>query len=370
MTVTSLISTVGTSLFFPNLDKIDSEKEPELAKAYQAKQWAEVARLLDQRDPQERLCGAEINSVASMHQKGFVSDLANLFFCHSATEEGQAIGEVLRNYYQRRGCPRVECYEIEGLQDADPQRFRTEGLRNLARRICTLVRSYGSEQLAINATGGYKAQIAIAVMLGQALAVPVYYKHERFNEIISFPPMPIALDFEIWLTHSAMLFDLAESTEPIPNSAYPEAEQDQLESLCEQVPIDGETYLELSPTGLIFHETFRSRFTEQAAHLLPAEIPPERKRSARGEKSGHFPADALEWMQRVVEEVPYVVTCGSFYHNPDLPSRSGFRLGSDGIEGQYSNGTYTVKFRVESDARGPSQQQALVAYLNQWLRSQ
>lgn len=47
----------------------------------------------------------------------------------------------------------------------------------------------------IDATGGYKAQIAIAVMFGQALGVDVIYKHESFGNIIDFPPMPVSLDF-------------------------------------------------------------------------------------------------------------------------------------------------------------------------------
>ena len=82
----------------------------------------------------------------------------------------------------------VEAREIDDLQDADPKRFRTKGLRNLAKVVCGVIRDYGAANCAINATGGYKAQIAIAVLMGQALGVPVYYKHERFDEIIAFPP--------------------------------------------------------------------------------------------------------------------------------------------------------------------------------------
>jgi len=37
--------------------------------------------------------------------------------------------------------------------------------------------------VAINATGGYKAQIATTALIGIALDIAVYYKHERFNEM-------------------------------------------------------------------------------------------------------------------------------------------------------------------------------------------
>src|SRR5437773_1205753 len=83
---------------------------------------------------------------------------------------------------------------------------RTRALRTPARRICAVVRERSAAACALNATGGYKAQIAVAVLLGQALGVPVYYKHELFSEIIAFPPLPVALDFEVWMRASGMLY--------------------------------------------------------------------------------------------------------------------------------------------------------------------
>ena len=100
-----------------------------------------------------------------------------------------------------------------------PRRFRTKGLRQLARELCKILRERTPAACAINATGGYKAQIAIAVLLGQAIGVPVFYKHELFPEIIAFPPMPVALDFELWMRASGMLFDLVRDLNP-PLSVY------------------------------------------------------------------------------------------------------------------------------------------------------
>jgi len=68
--------------------------------------------------------------------------------------------------------------------------------------------------------------------------------------------------------------------------------------------------------------------------------------------------------------VPQVAHCATFYYNPDLPERTRFRPGSDGVEGVYSDGRYTVKFRVETSARTPGQQAAAAAVLNEWLAAQ
>src|SRR5205823_12850906 len=114
----------------------------------------------------------------------------------------------------------VEAVEVADLQDEDPKRFRTKGLRNLVRGLCRVVRERSAAACAINATGGYKAQIAVAVLLGQALGIDVYYMHERFSEIIAFPPMPVSLDYEVWLRFSGWLTKL--ETDFVPRSTIEE----------------------------------------------------------------------------------------------------------------------------------------------------
>ena len=194
----TVICTVGTSLFRPNLAGLRAD-DPEpnrqaLARAYAAGDWEAVAAGLGTHGPTDRLCGAEINSLASLVAKGYAAADANLVFCHSDTADGQAIGRILEVYFRRAGHSSVQARTITDLQDRDAWLFRTRGLRNLAREVCKVIRDYGAASCAINATGGYKAQIAIAVLMGQALGVPVYYKHELFDEIIAFPPMPVAFD--------------------------------------------------------------------------------------------------------------------------------------------------------------------------------
>ncbi len=104
---------------------------------------------------------------------------------------------MLECYFKQRSdlkLRNVEFKAVEQLQDQRPKDFKVHGLRNLVRAIGSYIQRFGgADQIAIDATGGYKAQIAIALLIGQALNIPVYYKHERFPEIIDFPPMPISL---------------------------------------------------------------------------------------------------------------------------------------------------------------------------------
>lgn len=376
-----LICTVGTSLFRPNLEslkkefedgKIADDQRKELAQAYQQRNWPAVAGGLAQIAASNRLCGAEINSIASMIDKGHVASDCGLVFLHSDTDDGRAIAAILKSYYQSKGHAPVETIKVSDLQDQDPKRFRTKGLRNLAREICGVIRDYSPAACAINATGGYKAQIAIGVLLGQAIGVPVFYKHELFSEIIAFPPMPVALDFEVWMRASGMLYDLERSTEPVAAAIYNEDWDEKYESLVERVAIDGSDYLELSPTGQIFHETFRERFRTSRDQVLPPAVPPAQKRPPRLEDAGWAGKhpEVERFMKRVTDEVCQVMQCSTFYYNPDLAERTRFRLGSKGIEGVFSNGTYTVKFIVETTAQTSGQQAAVVAALNEWLDRQ
>lgn len=373
----TLICTVGTSLFFPNLAGLKtSDPDPlrrTLAGAYAARDWDAVAGQLAQLAADNRLCGAEINSLASLFAKDYADANANLFFCHSATDDGRAIGQVLARYYQRPGHPPVATRQIDDLQDDDPKRFRTQGLRNLAKVVCKIIRDYGAAACAINATGGYKAQIAIAVLMGQALGVPVYYKHERFDEIIAFPPMPVSLNFEVWMHLSGLLFVLERDGQG-PASLLDDVPDDDevVESLVERTEIDGVTYLDLSPTGQIFHETFRERFRVIRPKLLPPEVPRTKKQPPKlGDHnviSKH--RDEIErYLVAVTEQVPQVRRCSTHYCNPSLPEQNQFRLDPHGIEGIFSNGTYTVKFSVETSAQTDSQRAAVVVALNEWLNA-
>ncbi|GIW82153.1 MAG: hypothetical protein KatS3mg105_3960 [Gemmatales bacterium] len=369
-----LICTVGTSLFRPNLEALTDGTIRDdlmgLAQAYREQDWLAVADELAKLSPSERHCGAEINSIASMIDRNYVPANCGLFFLHSDTDDGRNIAAILKSYYEVKRHAPVETIEVPDLQDQDSKRFRTKGLRNLARNICRVIRDYTPAACAINATGGYKAQIAIAVLLGQAIGVPVYYKHELFTEIIAFPPMPVALDFEVWMKASGMLMDMECSADPIPATTYDEEWEERYESLVERVPIDGQDYLELSPTGQIFHETFRDRFRTARDQVLPPPVPAAQKRDPHLEDAGWCGRhrEVEHFLERVTREVPQVRRCATFYFNPDLPQRTRFRLGANGIEGVYSNGTYTVRFRVETSAQTPGQQAAVVAALNEWLR--
>ena len=363
----TLICTVGTSLF-GNLKRLDPHgAHRALLEEHRRSDWTRVASLLAGIDPADRLCGAEINSVNDLVSKALVAR-GRLHLLASDTPEGNDVGAVLNGYF-RAGGWRASVHAIDGLKDDDPGAFRTRGLRNLAKAIGERVREYGAEQCAINATGGYKAQIAITVLMGQALGIPVYYKHERFNAIIPFPPMPVALDSSLWERASGMFVALGETNEMAPWEDFADDWDERFEPLVNRETVDGEEYLELSATGQIFHETFRTRFRRSRKGRLPREATRSEKRSPvltdHAWKRAREPI--TRHLGRVTDEVSYVTGCHATYWNPDLPATPRFRLSGGEVEGVYSNGSWCVRFRVLTTAGEGDDLGVVVADLNEWL---
>ena len=241
------------------------------------------------------------------------------------------------------------------LQDQDPKRFRTKGLRNLARQDLRR-RSANAPPPPAPSTppAATRPRSPSAVLLGQAIGVPVYYKHELFSEIIAFPPMPVALDFEVWMRASGMLFDLEHASGADlrghlrrrlgrevrePRRAGPDRRAGLPRTVADRPDL---------PRDLPRAIPHRPGPGLAAARAAGAKTPATagESRLARG-ASGR---GAASWT-RVTSEVPQVVHCATFYFNPDLAERTRFRLGRDGIEGIYSDGSFTVKFRVETPPR-------------------
>jgi putative CRISPR-associated protein (TIGR02619 family) len=305
-----------------------------------------------------------------MVEHGHVLPDCGLFFLHSDTEDGHRIAAILKAYFSSGHAP-VETIAVSDLQDREPKRFRTKGLRTLAKEVCRVIRERTPAACAINATGGYKAQIAIAVLLGQAVGVPVFYKHELFSEIIAFPPMPVALDFEVWMRASGMLVSLEKATDPLPSDAFADEWDERYESLVDHVEIDGTDYLELSPTGQIFHETFRERFrTSRDLVLPPAAITKHDPVLHDHGVINLLRNELLRYLGKLTRDVTFVTRCVTNYCHPQLNEPCRFRIKGEEIEGIFSDGTRTVKFAVHTTSTTTGQTSAAVAELNEWIASQ
>lgn len=148
-----------------------------------------------------RTACAEINSLAARtgllrkQNKGLA---VTLVYAATGRRDSQLTTRLIGNFLKQRG---IEVAEIK-LKDigvpANPQahpaeaaRLAKAGLMRLYDKLAAHVRKmrqlHPGLEIALNATGGYKAETAIAYALGCQLGIPVYYLHETYQVPITLP---------------------------------------------------------------------------------------------------------------------------------------------------------------------------------------
>lgn len=362
----TVICTVGTSLF-SNLRATPASPPPNwsvIQSAFQGTEWRRLGRELAKLDPRDRLCGAEINTLEEVRTKPWVNP-ARLIFLVSDTEDGRAMGAVLTAYFEARRDFTVQADStvVEGLQDERPGEFKARGLRNLVRAIGEQVAKFGADQVVIDATGGYKAQIAVAVIMGQVLNIPVLYKHERFSTIIDFPPLPVAFDYD-FLGAQADLLVAFEAGATLTAAEVGDLDE-KLRVLLTEVEIDGQLVYAFSPIGQIYLTGYRLRAAQEAPPLTPSS-----KRKAPTFGKHHFPPGFRDFVRKVWQENDWVQTIHTLPYAGQAQIRKGigFRVqpleGVPALIGSFRPDDFGARFRVRLDEERPGVLVAAAVQLN------
>ncbi|SLM28430.1 conserved hypothetical protein [Desulfamplus magnetovallimortis] len=366
-----LISTAGTSLT-NNINLLEDDNA--LKKTLASGNFNEVAELLCKLDENDRDCGAEINSVAAILSQQLLQQRFSHIILVSDTEKGTVVGEILKQYYTTRDnrqsrFSNVTVHRVEGLTSDDARLFKQHGLKNLVRLIGVTVRENSPERILINATGGYKAQISFAGMIGQALDIPVCYMFEGFKEVITLPPQPVSFDFEFWLRHYQLFCDL---DQVLHKERKWDPGDERFHVLIDHVEIDGKHLYDLTPTGLLFHETFRSRFKSRSKDLLPAvsQIQKEDRKIVYEDANSGKHKGLKGYLEKIVS-LPFVNSIYTHYYNPAIEKGNTFRKTRDGrvdfIDGTFSNNGAMTTFTIRTTAKTEQEWEAAIVYLSETI---
>ncbi len=185
-------------------------------------------------------------------------------FLRSQAEEGRQCAEALAGHYRRQGY-NTHVLEVPDLAYAE-SRFKMRGLRSLVATLIEQIRRERSagHRVLINATGGFKAEIAYATLVGLLFDVPVYYIHEAFHEIIEMPPTPIGWDYSLLADYEEFFGWLNSDLRP---TRQVEARLKGLPAEVRLLLTEEEEFMLLSPTGEAFYEAYRDRL--RAAEAVP-----------------------------------------------------------------------------------------------------
>ena len=132
--------------------------------------------------------------------------------------------------------------------------FERHGLRELVNILVDeIIRAKRQDrEMIINATGGFKVEIAYTTMVGMIFEVPVKYIYQDFIQPINFPVLPITWNIDLLLEYEAF-FDWIEAD----IRTYFEVEKrlkaipDKERILSLRLPPDADGHIFLSPAGEI-----------------------------------------------------------------------------------------------------------------------
>jgi putative CRISPR-associated protein (TIGR02619 family) len=138
---------------------------------------------------------AELNSLKSYLENGQVNQVHLVL---TKTHKCEIAGELLKRYFNDRNIRVSGTQKVSGYyrsarynQKASLKDFK-KGMLDLKNKLFRFIRRKQKEKnikILINATGGFKAEAAVLVLVGALTKTPVYYKHEFFPDEIVFPQL-------------------------------------------------------------------------------------------------------------------------------------------------------------------------------------
>lgn len=263
----TIICTVGTSLLGNASREIKSEITREVLQGF-------ISRVGEER------ASAETNSL-----KRILKDGDEVVFLYSETEDGALCAETLAAYYQRNRKINARTRQVRGLSYAH-RSFALRGLKQLVDDIIDEIRRARREgrEPTVNATGGFKAEIAYATLVGLLFKVPVHYIHEKFQDIIEMPAVPVDWDYTLIAEHEDFFNWLQKElrrTEKVENRLKG------LPAALRQFLVEEDGYVMLSPAGEVYFQAYRD-VKEAARPILLSEKARRYYEALSGEKKEAF----------------------------------------------------------------------------------
>jgi len=290
-------------------------------------------------------------------------------FC-SDTEDGLKVARILKARFKEE-FGAIEIVRCKDLRDDDARVFANRGLRSLVNNLVRTISDMKARGLspAIDATGGYKPQIAYAALVGQVMQVPVYYRYQDFPRVIQLQPLPVSVDTQVWFDHLWFF-------EPLREGMLHDRDIPQWDPRIGPLIEREDKLVVLSPLGELVAGVVDQLLSARGKDLLPPDsgMPPERKKIAYEDGNSGKHRGLAEFCTRLCA-VRFVTRVATYYYNPDLPEKTAVRLpagcqeGPDRLDVWYGDGTALTKLHVWTTATTPRELTAARAALSQTLET-
>jgi putative CRISPR-associated protein (TIGR02619 family) len=216
--------------------------------------FSRFADILPKGEALQTTLSAEIHSLVRIG----VSPADRVILLSSDTPDGEACAHALARYLEKHfpGIL-VEVLPVKGLQVHDAELFRREGVVNFVRDCLRAVRDYGTAQVILNPTGGYKALVPYTVLVGMVKRVPCRYIFEQSSQLLTLPPLPVAFDRGPFERYRSLIERIERET-AIPAKDWEQEVRYDDRSLLEPLVERTNVEVTLSAVGLLLLDEVRS----------------------------------------------------------------------------------------------------------------
>jgi len=279
---------------------------------------------------------------------------------YTTTPEGERCAKEVENYLQNRGWSKIRRRQLP-LEKNESQ-FERYGLRELVNILIDEINKaqLKQEEVIINATGGFKAEISYTTMVGMIFQVPVKYIYQDFDQPITFPVLPITWNIDLLLEydHFFVWIDIEPRKKLDVQQRLKAISEPDRESILQLLlPPDTEGYICLSPAGEIFWGRVNQQ--RELAEIIPeppaSDVNESEKISSSLKGVKHnFPKGTKEFAEKLakITAVEEIIS-GNFENTTLKRVKNIFEDGS--ILVLWADNTKAVRITIRTTARGQAQ---------------
>lgn len=257
---------------------------------------------------------AETNSLLKIAQPD-----DQVVLLYTTTSAGERCAKEIQRYLQGQNWSKVSLRKLP--LELNESQFERQGLRELVNILIDEISKAQREQreVIINATGGFKAEIAYTTMVGMIFQVPIKYMYQDFEQPITLPVLPISWNIDLLLEYESFFEWLDE--EPRKESevkqrlkAIVETDQERIRQIL--LPADLEGYIFLSPAGEILWKRVAQQreLAEFVEDPVASTIPVADKISSSiDEDKHHYPKGTLAFAKKLAQLDAVEEIIGGFF---------------------------------------------------------
>lgn len=302
--------------------------------------------------------GAEKASAETNSLPKIANQDDTVIMLHTDTPEGERCAKQVENYLKGKGWGKLQLKKLH-LEQNEAQ-FERHGLRNLVDILIDEINKAQRQghEVIINATGGFKAEIAYTTMVGMIFQVPVKYIYQDFQRPVTFPSLPIVwnLDLLIQYDHFFQWIDteprsLGEVEQRL--KSIDESDRDRVQQLLSSPDTNDEVFL--SAAGDILWKRLQQQreiiVEEPEASPIPAT---EKVASSIKEDKHHYPKGTRKFAEQVAALPAVEEIIGGFFEHTTLKRVKS--VTDDGvIRVLWADAEKATNLTIRTTARGQAQ---------------